>query len=55
MRTTLYVIGLILAMLYLVIGFDDFIWDIISLGQAWTIQEKAIGLQRTTYKTTKVN
>ncbi len=28
---TLYVIGLILVILYLIIGFDDFLWDIFSL------------------------
>ena len=28
---TLYLLGLILALLYILMGFDDFIWDIIAL------------------------
>ena len=30
-RESLYVIGLVLVILYLLMGFDDFIWDIYSL------------------------
>ncbi len=29
-RNTLYIIGLLLALLYLITGLDDFIWDVFS-------------------------
>jgi len=30
-ENVLYIIGLVLVMLYILTGFDDFIWDIITL------------------------
>lgn len=54
MRTTLYVIGLILAMLYLVIGFDDFIWDIISLARRGQYKKKQLDFKELRTKPPKL-
>ncbi len=43
---TLYIIGLVLVLLYLLTGFDDFIWDIVTLFRRRTYKKELADLKK---------
>lgn len=46
MRTFLYIIGLLLVLLYLVLGLDDFIWDLLTLFKRRGYRKQRLELSR---------
>lgn len=44
-QKTLYIIGLVLVLLYLVMGTDDLIWDLASLFRRWRQKEKRLNME----------
>ena len=49
-ENTLYMIGLILAILYLIMGFDDFIWDFYSFTKRATYRKSRLDFKELTSK-----